>query len=139
MINDVEAYAHACEPCQQFSKLTHQPAELLNSVLSPWPFAKWGVNLISPLPQGKYKMKFAIVAINYYTKWVEAEPLQQITEAQTTVFIWRNSIYRFGIPHSLVSDNGRQFDSARLKKLCSELCIHKKKFKCSSSIVKWSS
>ncbi|KAL5575149.1 hypothetical protein UlMin_016848 [Ulmus minor] len=123
--SDAEAYVQACEPCQHFSRLTHQPAELLNSVLSPWPFAKWGVNLIGPLPQGKYKMKFAIVAIDYYTKWVEAEPLQEITEARTTGFIWRNIICRFGIPHSLVSDNGTQFDSAGLKKLCSDLGIHK--------------
>ena len=123
--SDAEAYVQACEPCQYFSRLTHQPAELLNSVLSPWPFAKWGVDLIGPLPQGKYKMKFAIVAIDYYTKWVEAEPLQEITEARTTGFIWRNIICRFGIPHSLVSDNGTQFDSAGLKKLCLDLGIRK--------------
>ncbi|KAL5541209.1 hypothetical protein UlMin_042682 [Ulmus minor] len=65
------------------------------------------------------------VAIDYYTKWVEAEPLQEITEARTTDFIWRNIICRFGIPHSLVSDNGTQFDSAGLKKLCLDLGIHK--------------
>ncbi|KAL5580612.1 hypothetical protein UlMin_013054 [Ulmus minor] len=65
------------------------------------------------------------VAIDYYTKWVEAEPLQEITEARTTCFIWRNIICRFGIPHSLVSDNGTQFDSAGLKKLCLDLGIHK--------------
>ncbi|KAL5559604.1 hypothetical protein UlMin_035815 [Ulmus minor] len=70
-------------------------------------------------------MKFTIVAIDYYTKWVEAEPLQEITEARTTGFIWRNIICHFGIPHSLVSDNGTQFDSAGLKKLCLDLGIHK--------------
>ncbi|KAL5553803.1 hypothetical protein UlMin_041204 [Ulmus minor] len=70
-------------------------------------------------------MKFSIVAIDYYTKWVEAEPLQEITEARTTGFIWRNIICHFGIPHSLVSDNGTQFDLAGLKKLCSDLGIHK--------------
>ncbi|KAL5576842.1 hypothetical protein UlMin_018541 [Ulmus minor] len=65
------------------------------------------------------------IAIDYYTKWVEAEPLQEITKARTTGFIWRNIICRFGIPHSLVSDNGTQFDSAGLKKLCLDLGIHK--------------
>ncbi|KAL5540605.1 hypothetical protein UlMin_043180 [Ulmus minor] len=65
------------------------------------------------------------VAIDYYTKWVEAEPMQEITEARTTGFIWRNIICRFGIPHSLVSDNGTQFDSAGLKKLCLDLGIRK--------------
>ena len=60
--------------------------------MSPWRFAKWGVDLIGPLRQGKYKMKFAIVTIDYYTKWVEAETFQEITEAQTTGFIWINII-----------------------------------------------
>ncbi|KAL5553887.1 hypothetical protein UlMin_041288 [Ulmus minor] len=93
--------------------------------IDPWPFAKWGIDLIGPLPLGKYRMKFAVVAIDYYTKWVEAEPLSEITEAQTTSFVWKNIVCRFGIPHSLVSDNGTQFDSAGLKKLCSELGIKK--------------
>ena len=66
--SDAEAYMQAYEPCQQFSRLTHQPAELLTSILCPWPFAKWGMDLVVPLPLGKYKMKFAIVAIKYYTK-----------------------------------------------------------------------
>ncbi|KAL5579158.1 hypothetical protein UlMin_011600 [Ulmus minor] len=45
--------------------------------------------------------------------------------ARTTSFVWRNIVCRFGIPHSLVSDNGTQFDSTGLKKLCSELGIKK--------------
>lgn len=125
MMKHAKAYVRACKPCQLFSRLTHQPAEMLNSVLSPWPFAKWGIDLIGPLPLGKYRMKFAVIAIDYYTKWVEAEPLTEITEARTTGFIWKNIVCRFGIPHSLVSDNGTQFDSAGLRKLCSELGIRK--------------
>ncbi|KAL5583004.1 hypothetical protein UlMin_015446 [Ulmus minor] len=114
-----------CDACQRFLPLIHQPAEELNSVLSPWPFAKWGIDLIGPLLLGKYRMKFAVVAIDYYTKWVEAEPLSEITEARTTSFVWKNIVCRFGIPYSLVSDNGTQFDSTGLKKLCSELGIKK--------------
>ncbi|KAL5563372.1 hypothetical protein UlMin_033119 [Ulmus minor] len=70
-------------------------------------------------------MKFTIVVIDYYMKWVEAEPLQEITEARTTSFIWRNIICQFGIPHSLVSNNGTQFDYAGLKTLYSDLGVHK--------------
>ena len=125
MAKEAEQYVRKCDACQRFSPLIHQPAEELNSVLSPWPFAKWGIDLIGPLPLGKYRMKFAVVAIDYYTKWVEAEPLSEITEARTTSFVWKNIVCRFGIPHSLVSDNGTQFDSAGLKKLCAELGIKK--------------
>ncbi|KAL5569244.1 hypothetical protein UlMin_025819 [Ulmus minor] len=109
----------------RLAKWAIELTEKLNSVLSPWPFAKWGIDLIGPLPLGKYQMKFAVVAIDYYTKWVEAEPLSEITEARTTSFVWKNIVCRFGIPHSLVSNNGTQFDSTGLKKLCSELGIKK--------------
>ena len=70
-------------------------------------------------------IKFVIIAIDYYTKWVEAKPLFEIIEAHTTSFVWKNIICRFGIPDSLVSDNGAQFDPIRLQKLCLELGIHK--------------
>ncbi|KAL5561881.1 hypothetical protein UlMin_031628 [Ulmus minor] len=115
MAKDAEQYVRRCDACQRFSPLIQQPAKELNSVLSPWPFTKWGIDLIGPLPLEKYRMKFVMVAIDYYTKWVEAEPLLEITEARTTSFVWKNIVCRFGIPHSLVSDNGTQFDSAGLK------------------------
>ncbi|KAL5540600.1 hypothetical protein UlMin_043549 [Ulmus minor] len=73
----------------------------------------------------RYRMKFVVVAIDYYTKWVEVEPLSEIMEARTTSFVWKNIVCRFRIPHSLVSDNSTQFDSARLKKLCSKQGIKK--------------
>ena len=114
MVKDAEKYVRRYDACQRFSPLIHQPVEELNSVLSPWPFAKWGIYLIGPLPIGKYRMKFAIIAIDYYTKWVEVEPLSEITEAWTTNFVWKNIICRFRVPHSLVSDNGTHFDSTGL-------------------------
>ena len=70
--------------------------------------------MIGPLPQGKYKMKFATVAIDYYTKWIEVKPLSEVTEARTTNFIWKNIVCRFVITHPLISYNGIQFDLARL-------------------------
>ena len=48
---------------------------------------KWGIDLIGPLPVGRSKMKFTIVAIDYFTKWVDAEPLAKIIEANTTKFV----------------------------------------------------
>jgi len=51
-------------------------------------------------------MKFLMVGIDYFTKWVEAEPLAKFTEQNVRNFIWKNIICRFGIPRVLVSDNG---------------------------------
>ena len=46
---------------------------------SPWPYAKWGIDLIRPISKAYGQFKYAVVAIDYYTKWVEAEPLAKIT------------------------------------------------------------
>ena len=52
-------------------------------------------------------MKFLVVGINYFTKWVEAEPLAKITQQTVKNFVWKNIVCRFGVPRVLVSDNGR--------------------------------
>ena len=106
---DTREFARRCDKCQRFANVPHQPSENLTSVTSPWPFAQWGVDLIGPFPTGRVQMKYAIVAIDYFTKWVEAEVLASITEAKTSSFIWKSIICRFGIPYAIVTDNGWQF------------------------------
>ena len=66
---------------------------------------------MGPLPQGKKQVKFLLIAINYFTKWVEAKALATITEAKVRSFVWKNIVCRFRIPQTIISDNGRQFDS----------------------------
>ena len=60
---------------------------------SPWPFVKWGIDIIDPLLPAKAQAKFAVVAIDYYAKWVETETLSKITKHNTTEFIWKNNIF----------------------------------------------
>ena len=60
-------------------------------------------------------MRFLLVAINYFTKWVEAEALATITEAKVQNFVWKNIVCRFKIPHKIISNNGLQFDSQGFK------------------------
>ena len=65
-------------------------------------------------------MKFLVVEIDYFTKWVEVKPF---TEQNVKSFIWKNIIYRIGIPRVLVSNNGRQFDNTPFKEFCEKLGI----------------
>ena len=60
-------------------------------------------------PIAMRQLKFLVVRIEYFTKWVEAEALTTITEKNVQSFIWRSIICRYGIPSVLVSDNGKQF------------------------------
>ena len=93
------------------------------AITPPWPFSQWGINIINPLPQGKGQVKFLLVTIDYFTKWVEAEALSTITEAKIQSFVWKNIICRFGIPLMIISDNGRQFNSQAFRDFCSSLGI----------------
>ncbi|KAL5583361.1 hypothetical protein UlMin_015803 [Ulmus minor] len=110
---------------QRFSTIPHQPPEELTPVSSPWPFAKWGIDLIGPLPTARGQLKYVVVAIDYYTKWVEAEALAKITEQNVTNFIWKHIICRFGIPRELVLDHGTQFENEKLRSICRNLGITK--------------
>ena len=69
------------------------------------------------------QLKFLVVGIDYFTKWVETEALATITEKNIRSFVWRNIICRYGIPRVLVSDNGKQFNNSAFKDFCSELGI----------------
>ena len=64
-----------------------------------------------------------MVAVEYFTKWVEAEPLAQITEKKMEDFVLKSIIYRFGIPHTIITDNGRQFDNDQFREFCSKFYI----------------
>ena len=71
-------------------------------------------------------MKYAIVAVDYFTKWAEAEPLVTITTKKVINFVVRNIICRFGLPRTIITDNGTQFDSAEFKDFCQRFHIQKK-------------
>ena len=77
------------------------------------------------LPQGKRQMKFLLVTIDYFTKWVEVEALATIIETKVQNFVWKN-IVRFEIPRTIISNNGRQFDSQAFRSFCSNLGIKNK-------------
>ena len=64
-----------------------------------------------------------MVGTDYFTKWVEAEPLANIRDVDAKRFVWRNIVTRFGVPQTLISDNGLQFDSKAFRRYCCELGI----------------
>jgi hypothetical protein len=123
MQSDAVRYVKACDKCQRFAPKIHQPARELNPLSSPWPFAQWGIDIVGPLPRAPGNKKFLIVATDYFTKWVETEPLAHIRDTDAKRFLWKNVITRFGIPWAVISDNGTQFDGKVFKGFCSDLGI----------------
>ncbi|GJX36001.1 reverse transcriptase domain-containing protein [Tanacetum coccineum] len=76
-----------------------------------------------PFPEGPGKVKFLIVAMDYFTKWIEAKPVATIMGSQVKKFVWENIVCRFGLPGEIISDNGKQFRDNPFKDWCEKLCI----------------
>jgi len=68
-------------------------------------------------------VKFFIVSIDYFTKWIKAKPLATITTQQVQQFVWKDIICRYGIPHTIITDNGRIFIDKELTRFYTDLGI----------------
>ena len=79
--------------------------------------------MLGPLPEAPGKVKFVIVAVDYFTKWIEAKPLAKTTGKDVKKFVWENIICRFGLPGIIVTDNGTNFVNDPLKGWCEKLKI----------------
>jgi len=86
-------------------------------------FHTWGIDILDHFPLAIRQMKYLIVVIEYFTKWIEVKLVAQITAHKVQHFVWKSIVCHFGIPRHLVSDNGTQFASQQLGKLCMELEI----------------
>nr|GFA20500.1 reverse transcriptase domain-containing protein [Tanacetum cinerariifolium] len=73
--------------------------------ITPWPFYKWGIDIACTFPEGPGKVKFLIVAMDYFTKWIEAKAVATISGSQVKKFVWDNIVCRFGLSEEIVTDN----------------------------------
>ena len=78
---------------------------------------------MGPFPTVPAQKKLLLVAIDYFSKWIEAEAFASIKDRDVTRFILKNIVCRFGIPRTIVSDNGPQFNSRVYRDFCQELKI----------------
>ena len=62
--------------------------------------------MIGRLPRGRGSAQYIVVAVDYFTKWVEAEALASITPIKIKKFVYKNIIYVYGVPNTIVLDNG---------------------------------
>ena len=108
---DAANYTRKCDRCQRLAPVMKSLVQDLISVSSPWPFAQWGIDIVGPLLTAPAQKKLLLVATDYFSKLIEAEAFSSIKDRDVTQFIWKNIVCRFGIPRSIVSDKGPQFDS----------------------------
>jgi len=81
---------------------------------------------VGPFPLAPGQLKFLIVGVDYFTKWIEAEAISRITADRVKKFYWKKIICRFGLPKYFVTDNGTQFASTSVVDFCTQLGIQTK-------------
>jgi transposase InsO family protein len=69
-------------------------------------------------------LKYVVVAVEYFSKWIEAKPLATITSTTIHKFFWQNIVCRFGVPKAITVDNGTQFDAETFKDFCDRIGIN---------------
>ncbi|GJY88828.1 reverse transcriptase domain-containing protein [Tanacetum coccineum] len=82
MHRDARDMIRKCHDCQVHRPIPRQPQQELTPITSPWPFHKWGIDIAGPFPVAAGGLKFLIVAIDYFTKWIEARAVATITGNQ---------------------------------------------------------
>ncbi|GJS42521.1 reverse transcriptase domain-containing protein [Tanacetum coccineum] len=90
MHTDARKLIRECNDCQVHRPISRNPQQNLTPITSPWPFYKWGIDIAGPFPEGPGKVKFLIVAIDYFTKWIEAKPVATITGNQVKKLVLKN-------------------------------------------------
>jgi hypothetical protein len=82
---------------------------------------RWGLDLLGPLPPAQGNLKYVVVAIEYFSMWIEVKPLAIITSVTVQKFLWQNIVCRFGVPKAITVDNGTQFDAETFKDFCNQI------------------
>ncbi|VFQ95862.1 unnamed protein product [Cuscuta campestris] len=111
IIRGCAEYVRKCKICQEFQKVPGRPARNYTPISTTIPFAWWGIDLVGILPRGTGNNTYLVVAIDYFTKWVEPALVPTITEEQMRKFVSKQILCRFGLPQQIITDNGTQFEA----------------------------
>jgi len=107
---DCIKYVRTCKTCQYYDVRQHLPATELHPTSPSWPFSAWGIDVIGKIhPPASNQHQFILVAVDYFSRWVEARSYRTLGSKQVANFIEKNIFCRYGVPHHIVTDNGSHF------------------------------
>jgi transposase InsO family protein len=118
-VADATRIVRSYRGCQFYAKQTHLPAQALQTIPITCPFAVWGLDLVGPLQKAPGGFSILLVAIDKFSKWIEVRPLTSIRSEQAVAF-FTNIIHRFGVPNSIITDNGTQFTGKKFLDFCDD-------------------
>jgi hypothetical protein len=111
---DADRIVELCQGCQMYSKQTHMPATTLHTIPITWPFAVWGLDMVGLLKTSPSGFTHLLVAVDKFMKWVEAKPIRKL-HGKTALKFVKDIVLRFGIPHSIITDNGTNLSQGEVE------------------------
>jgi hypothetical protein len=107
-LRDADQLVKHCNSCQRFSKNRNTLAAALKTIPLTWPFAVWGLDLVGPFKTAPGGLTHLLVAVDKFTKWIEAKPIEKL-EGSSTIKFFNEIITRYGVPHIIITDNRTNF------------------------------
>jgi transposase InsO family protein len=77
--------------------------------------------LLGSLLSAQENLKYVVLSVEYFSKWIEAKPLATITSATVQKFFWQNIVCRLCVPKAITVDNETQFDAETFKVFCDRI------------------
>jgi hypothetical protein len=118
-VTDANKIVRTCEGCQFYAHKTNLPAHALQTIPVTWPFAVWGLDIVGPLRKAPRGYTHLLVAVDKISKWIEARPIPNLRAEQAVPF-FTDIIHRFGVPNSIITDNGFQFSGRKFLEFCDD-------------------
>jgi transposase InsO family protein len=121
-VADANEVVRTCEGCQFYARKTNLPAQALQTIPVTWPFAVWGLDIVGPLRKAPRGYTHLLVTVDKFSKWIEAHPIMNLRVEQVVSF-FIDIIHQFGVPNSIITDNGSKFTSRKFLEFCDKYHI----------------
>jgi hypothetical protein len=93
------------------------PATALHTIPITWPFVVWGLDMVGLLKTAPSGFTHLLVADDKFTKWIEAKPIRKL-DGKTGLKFFKDIVVRFGIPHSIITDNNSNLSQGEVEEYC---------------------
>jgi hypothetical protein len=123
LIKDCVESVNKCHPCHIFSRKMQAHPTPIFPVNVVGPFTKWGIDFTTSHPTSSKGHRYMIVALDYFTKWVEVIPTFNNDGETTTLFIFNDIVARFSIPKEIVTDHGSHFQNKMMTELTPNIVL----------------
>jgi hypothetical protein len=100
----------------------HTPTTALKTIPLTWPFTVWGLDMVGQFKTAPGGLTHLLVAMDKFIKWIEAKPIKKL-DGSSLIKFFNEIIVRYGVPHSIITDNGTNFTKGVFAEFCSQMGI----------------